>query len=452
MSEPRVIILLDLDCFYAQCEIVRLGLDPSIPLALLQWNSALAVNYPARALGIKRGDSFQAIREAGGLALHLEVIPVQPLAEIKTISTNNSCLEGNHSANDESLDAKISEIGDDNNVENNTESIEDAYNKLFRLPQCIRNDIYQKEKNRMRNPREGKASLERYRLASSMIFQVILEGMNKCVGKGNFILERASIDELYLDVTDHCNEILSSSLKEDEEWKNDKCSPLIKISKEEYESVRSLDNGNEDLWRGCEIAKEIRQFVFNRLGFTLSAGVSLNKTLAKLGAGYGKPNNQAIILPHLIPEVMKITKVRKVRNFGGKVGKKVISMLPENKDTMASVAEILTLDSLTKTLGIDMGRWVFDACRGIDNEVVKETVGILTKSITAFKSFPKADYNSITKWIVLLVTDIVNRVEQDTERNCRSPKSCTIQYTSIRGKETSDFNVRFYHVCSILVN
>eukprot|EP00592_Proboscia_alata_P018771 CAMPEP_0194417802 /NCGR_PEP_ID=MMETSP0176-20130528/16855_1 /TAXON_ID=216777 /ORGANISM="Proboscia alata, Strain PI-D3" /LENGTH=169 /DNA_ID=CAMNT_0039223853 /DNA_START=367 /DNA_END=876 /DNA_ORIENTATION=- len=155
----------------------------------VQWNLALAVNYPARALGIKFGDSFQAIREAGGLALHLEVIPVQPLAEIKTISTNNSCLEGNHSANDESLDAKISEIGDDNNVENNTESIEDAYNKSFRLTQCIRNDIYQKKKNWMRNPREGKASLERYRLASSMIFQVILEGMNKCFRKGNFILE-----------------------------------------------------------------------------------------------------------------------------------------------------------------------------------------------------------------------------------------------------------------------
>ena len=32
----RVILLLDMDCFYAQCETVRLGLDQSIPLALVQ--------------------------------------------------------------------------------------------------------------------------------------------------------------------------------------------------------------------------------------------------------------------------------------------------------------------------------------------------------------------------------------------------------------------------------
>jgi len=32
----RVVLLLDMDCFYAQCETVRLGLDQSMPLALVQ--------------------------------------------------------------------------------------------------------------------------------------------------------------------------------------------------------------------------------------------------------------------------------------------------------------------------------------------------------------------------------------------------------------------------------
>jgi hypothetical protein len=38
MTKPcRIILLLDLDCFYAQCERVRLGLDPeTCSLALLQ--------------------------------------------------------------------------------------------------------------------------------------------------------------------------------------------------------------------------------------------------------------------------------------------------------------------------------------------------------------------------------------------------------------------------------
>lgn len=42
MDNPhrRVVLLLDMDCFYAQCESIRLGLDQKIPLALIQWRSA----------------------------------------------------------------------------------------------------------------------------------------------------------------------------------------------------------------------------------------------------------------------------------------------------------------------------------------------------------------------------------------------------------------------------
>jgi hypothetical protein len=35
-AQSRVILLLDLDCFYAQCETIRLGLDQKMPMALLQ--------------------------------------------------------------------------------------------------------------------------------------------------------------------------------------------------------------------------------------------------------------------------------------------------------------------------------------------------------------------------------------------------------------------------------
>ena len=41
----RVVLLLDMDCFYAQCEVVRLGLDRSIPLALMQVRSGPLFYY-----------------------------------------------------------------------------------------------------------------------------------------------------------------------------------------------------------------------------------------------------------------------------------------------------------------------------------------------------------------------------------------------------------------------
>lgn len=43
-SDPykRVILHLDLDCFYAQVETLRLKVSPEIPLAVQQWNNLIA--------------------------------------------------------------------------------------------------------------------------------------------------------------------------------------------------------------------------------------------------------------------------------------------------------------------------------------------------------------------------------------------------------------------------
>lgn len=54
---------------------------------------------------------------------------------------------------------------------------------------------------------------------------------------------------------------------------------------------------------GCHIARTVRKAVFDELGFTLSAGISTSKLVAKLGATYGKPNGQAVIFPGAITKV-----------------------------------------------------------------------------------------------------------------------------------------------------
>ena len=56
----RVISLCDSDAFYATCEQVRLGVDPSKPLVVRQWDSLIAVNYPARKFGISRMERWDA--------------------------------------------------------------------------------------------------------------------------------------------------------------------------------------------------------------------------------------------------------------------------------------------------------------------------------------------------------------------------------------------------------
>ena len=55
-SSTRVIIHLDLDCFYAQVEQRRLNIPDGQPIAVQQWGSLLAVNYDARKFGVERGE------------------------------------------------------------------------------------------------------------------------------------------------------------------------------------------------------------------------------------------------------------------------------------------------------------------------------------------------------------------------------------------------------------
>jgi DNA polymerase eta len=57
--ERRIVVHIDMDCFYAQVERKRLDLAEDVPLCVVQWNSILAVSYAARAAGIKRGATPQ---------------------------------------------------------------------------------------------------------------------------------------------------------------------------------------------------------------------------------------------------------------------------------------------------------------------------------------------------------------------------------------------------------
>ncbi|KAK1741494.1 DNA polymerase eta [Skeletonema marinoi] len=517
--KQRIILLLDMDCFYAQCETVRLGLPQSLPLCLLQWNSVLAVNYPARdQFDIKRMDSLQVVREKslrkvnadsrsgdksndgageGCVCIHLPVMKVNDTTHQNINNNNDATLDTDNNNNEQQDD----DLG-------NTIS---AYNTEFNQPQHIQHKMYLAERNVMRSPSEGKANLDRYRLASARIFGLIDDTLCELLAttcssvednggggekRSGYVLERASIDELFIDVTEFCYDVLErermkmKNKKEEEcceEKSNDdeisiRCSQsndddgteetadnddIKQIKREDFQrncivdSITSLkqsvvchqnrippsyiqqhdtNNNDEDddakaLRIGCHIAHTIRRIVFQTLGFTLSSGISTSKLVAKLAASYGKPNGQAVVFPEAITYVMDETEIRKARMLGGKLGKKVQSLLPpelstdKKKATLGCVARLLTLDDLVSGLGEENGRWVFDACRGIEHEEVKSTLKVLPKSITAFKSFPKVSYPELEKWTALLARDVMKRVQLDNARNSRIPRAVTVGYT-----------------------
>lgn len=74
----RVVALCDSDAFYAACEMVRLGADKDVPLVVLQWDSIIAVNYPARKYGITR---MAKLKDAQKLCPDLQVVHVATYKE-----------------------------------------------------------------------------------------------------------------------------------------------------------------------------------------------------------------------------------------------------------------------------------------------------------------------------------------------------------------------------------
>ena len=74
----RVVALCDSDAFYAACDMVRLGVDIDTPLVVLQWDSLIAVNYPARKYGISRMDKK---KDALKRCPHLKVVHVATYKE-----------------------------------------------------------------------------------------------------------------------------------------------------------------------------------------------------------------------------------------------------------------------------------------------------------------------------------------------------------------------------------
>jgi DNA polymerase eta len=128
---------------------------------------------------------------------------------------------------------------------------------------------------------------------------------------------------------------------------------------------------------------------------------------------------------------MNNTPIRSARGLGGKLGKRVCSLLPtEIEDaTLGCVAKLFSLHDLSNGLeSEEAGQLVFNICRGIDYEPVKETFGALIKSITASKNFVSGTLKDIQKWISLLADDVLRRVDIDTNRNNRIPKRFTVQY------------------------
>ena len=267
-----------------------------------------------------------------------------------------------------------------------------------------------------------KADLTKYRKAGREVIEVLLDT--------GAVVERASIDEAYLDLSI----LVDRRLREGEVVKPEK---MMNTHVGGDEGDRSqvvndwckevVEEGGDDLRLavGAQIMEEVRAEVFRRTEFRCSAGISHCKTLAKLCCGLNKPNKQTALPQDKVASLYKNLSITKVRGLGGKLGHTVVSTL--GVETMGQLAEI-SLSTLTSKLEQKTATWLHMLCKGRDMEQVKERE--LPKSIGCGKNFQGKEMSNTKEKVGLrlmnLVEELVERVEEDKEEYSRVARGLTV--------------------------
>nr|XP_030726471.1 DNA polymerase eta isoform X2 [Globicephala melas] len=277
----------------------------------------------------------------------------------------------------------------------------------------------------------GKANLTKYREASVEVMEV----MSRFA-----VIERASIDEAYVDLTSAVQERLqklqgqplSADLLPTTYIEGLPQSPTTAegtVRKEEMrkqgllqwlDSLQTDNTTSPDLQLtvGAVIVEEMRAAIERQTGFQCSAGISHNKVLAKLACGLNKPNRQTLVSHGSVPQLFSQVPISKIRNLGGKLGASVIETL--GVEYMGELTQF-TESQLQSHFGEKNGSWLYAMCRGIEHDPVRPRQ--IPKTIACSKNFPGktalAAREQVQWWLLQLAQELEERLIKDRNDNDR---------------------------------
>lgn len=146
---------------------------------------------------------------------------------------------------------------------------------------------------------------------------------------------------------------------------------IVRILKEYSDEVEplSLDEAFLDVSdsdNASLLAQTIRQHIAKQVGITVSAGVSINKFLAKIASDWRKPNGQFVIAPARVAEFLQDLPVQRIPGVGK------ASMLKMQQLQIATCADLqqVPLHQLINHFGV-FGKRLHGYARGIDYRPVR---------------------------------------------------------------------------------
>jgi DNA polymerase-4 len=166
------------------------------------------------------------------------------------------------------------------------------------------------------------------------------------------------------------------------------------------------------------LAQEIRLRILNEVGLTASAGISVNKFVAKIASDYNKPNGQKTVTPD---EVIPFLEVLPIRKFYG-VGKVTTEKMYQLGIFTGLELKRQSLEFLEKHFG-KSGNFYYNVVRGIHHSEVKPNR--ITKSVAAEHTFD----SNLSSEIFMLeqLENIANSLEKRLKKHRIAGKTVTLK-------------------------
>ena len=215
-----------------------------------------------------------------------------------------------------------------------------------------------------------KPRFDRYKEISQQVREIFFQYTN--------LVEPLSLDEAYLDVTE-----------------NKKGNPSATL-----------------------IAKEIRDKIVVKTGLTASAGISINKFIAKVASDYNKPNGQKTVNPEEVLQFLEDLDIRKFYGVGKVTAEKMYQLGIFTGKDLKTKSENFLEEHFGKS-----GAYYFNVVRGIHlSEVKPERT---PKSVGAERTF--SENLSSEVFMLERLENIANELERRLKKSKISGKTVTLK-------------------------
>jgi DNA polymerase-4 len=215
-----------------------------------------------------------------------------------------------------------------------------------------------------------KPRFDRYKEVSNQIRSIFLEYTD--------LVEPLSLDEAYLDVTENKKGIPSATL----------------------------------------IAKEIRDKIKDKTGLNASAGISINKFIAKVASDINKPNGQKTVNPEEVEEFLEQLQIRKFYGVGKVTAEKMYQLGIFKGLQLKEKSEEFLTDNFGKS-----GKYYYNVVRGIHNSEVK--ADRIRKSLGAERTFNENIASEI--YMIERLSNIAEEIERRLKKSKVAGKTVTLK-------------------------